>query len=200
MSAARPAGQVVLLCGPSGSGKSRLAARLHAHSGWPIVRLDDFYKDGDDESLPMLPLGLPDWDDVRSWDGDRAAAALERLCREGATDLPLYDLGASRVTGHARMDRGDAPVVVAEGIFAAHLIGPLESEGLLRDALCVCHHRNVTFVRRLSRDLREHRKPPLVLWRRGLLLRRQEEELVRAQSRLGARPMRPHEAFTALTR
>ncbi|MEV5267167.1 uridine kinase, partial [Streptomyces werraensis] len=36
--------RVVLLCGPSGSGKSLVSAR----SGLPVLRLDDFYKEGDD--------------------------------------------------------------------------------------------------------------------------------------------------------
>lgn len=192
--------QVVLLCGPSGSGKSRLAGRLRDDLGWPIVRLDDFYRDGDDPALPMLPLGIPDWDDVRSWDRSRAAETLTRLCRDGSADLPTYDLSASRVTGHTELCLGAAPVVVAEGIFAAHLIDDLREAELLRDALCICHHRNVTFTRRLVRDLRERRKPPLVLWRRGLRLRGLERDLVRAQESLGARPMRPPAAYAALTR
>jgi deoxyadenosine/deoxycytidine kinase len=33
--------RVVVLAGPSGSGKSRLAERLRDRCGWPIVRLDD---------------------------------------------------------------------------------------------------------------------------------------------------------------
>lgn len=69
MSTARLA-RVVILSGPSGSGKSRLAARLQAARGWPIVRLDDFYRDGGDPALPMTDLGatrLVDWDDSRSW-------------------------------------------------------------------------------------------------------------------------------------
>ena len=40
--------------------------------------------------------------------------------------------------------------------------------GLLAAAYCVRQHPLVTFWRRLTRDLREHRKPPLVLVRRGV--------------------------------
>ncbi len=191
--------QVVVLCGPSGAGKSRLARRLHEHEGWPVVRLDDFYKDGDDPSLPMLEPGLPDWDDPASWDRGHALTALTALCRDGQADLPTYDLAASAVVGHTTMRRGDSPVIVAEGIFAGQIIGDLARAGLLLDALCICHRRSVTFARRLVRDLREHRKPPAVLWRRGLLLRRRETEFVAAQIAMGARTARPHDAFAALT-
>ena len=35
---------VVIVAGPSGSGKSHLGERL----GWTVLRLDDFYREGDD--------------------------------------------------------------------------------------------------------------------------------------------------------
>ena len=57
--------QVILLTGPSGAGKSRLAHRLQTAYGWPIVRLDDFYRDGDEPELPQVALGgepITDWD------------------------------------------------------------------------------------------------------------------------------------------
>ena len=77
--------RVIVLAGPSGSGKSRLAERL----GLPVLRLDDFYKDGDDPSLPLSPIGIPDWDDVASWNLEAAFDALEQLCTAGATVVPL---------------------------------------------------------------------------------------------------------------
>ena len=41
---------VIVLAGPSGAGKSRLAERI----GLPVLRLDDFYKSGDDPTLRVL--------------------------------------------------------------------------------------------------------------------------------------------------
>jgi len=95
--------RVVILAGPSGSGKSRLAARLHAAHGWPIVRLDDFYRDGDDPTLPMTELGatrLVDWDDPGSWDAAAAVRAFtfaRRLVR---------DLSERRKPPHILLRRG----------------------------------------------------------------------------------------------
>lgn len=45
--------RVIVLAGPSGSGKSRLAERL----GLRTLRLDDFYRDGDDPALPTIGSG-----------------------------------------------------------------------------------------------------------------------------------------------
>ena len=85
-----------MLAGPSGAGKSRLAEQV----ALPVVRLDDFYRDGDDEAMPRSPLGIVDWDDPRSWDGDRAVAALEQLCTTGTAELPIYDIAADDTVGH----------------------------------------------------------------------------------------------------
>lgn len=186
--------RVLVLAGPSGSGKSRLAARLHHRHGWPIVQLDDFYRELGDPALPMSPLGLPDWDDVRSWDLGSALEALATLCREAEVEVPRYDLSQSRVTGTRTVRLAGHSVVIAEGIFAAHAILPLQQRQQLAGAWCIRGRPWVTFGRRLTRDLAERRKPPVTLWRRGHVLRRAEPGIVSAQQALGAEPMTAREA------
>lgn len=188
-----PAARVLVLGGPSGSGKSRWAAHLSREHRWPIVRLDDYYKDAGDPSLPLSTLGIADWDDVRSWRCDDAVDALEQLCRTGELVAPVYDISMSSATGTQQVRLGGAHTVIAEGIFAPYVIGPLRERGLLAGAYCVHHNRWVTFARRLVRDLSEHRKPPLVLLRRGLRLAAAEPQIVQEQRRLGAEPIRPKE-------
>ena len=178
-----------MLAGPSGAGKSRLAARLHAAYGWPVVRLDDFYRDGDDPALPTRDLGgttIGDWDDPASWDAAAAVRALDRLVATGSVEVPVYDISRSAAVGTARVEAPTDSLIVAEGIFAAEIIGELRAAGLLHSAWCVRHPRWVTFGRRLVRDLAERRKAPLVLVRRGLALTRAEPDLVARMERLGA--------------
>lgn len=187
--------RVLVLAGPSGAGKSRLARRLHAAHGWPVVQLDDFYREVDDPDLPMSPQAdLPDWDDVRSWRLDDAVAALATLCREGSVEVPVYDISTSRTTGTHRVELGDHRLVITEGIFAADTVAGLRGHGLLAAAWCIRNRPTKTFIRRLVRDLAERRKPPLTLVRRGLALRQLEPGIVRAQQALGAEPMTAREA------
>jgi len=190
--------RVVIVAGPSGAGKSRLAAHLQNRHGWPIVRLDDFYRDGDDPSLPILPMGVPDWDNPRSWDADAAVQALVDLCRDGAVTLPTYDISSSRAVGHSAMTAKPGQLILAEGIFAAEIIEPLANADVLAVAFCVHTGPWLTFCRRLIRDLAERRKSPWVLWRRGLILCRQEPEIVARHVRLGAQPVSATEAMTAV--
>ncbi|WP_239124455.1 hypothetical protein [Rhizocola hellebori] len=83
----------------------------------------------------------------------------------------------------------DHPLFIAEGIFAAEVVQECARRGLLADAFALRRPRTVTFTRRLVRDLAEHRKPPKILFRRGLLLWRNDPEILRRQSELGCRPM-----------
>ena len=185
------AARVVVLAGPSGAGKSRLAARLHDAHGWPIVRLDDFYRDEDDPAMPRsAELGIVDWDHPDSWNREAAVVALETLVATGSVSTPVYDIGLSRAVGSTVVTAGPDDLVLTEGIFAAEIIADLRERGLLAGAYCVHHHRALTFAWRLLRDLSERRKPPWTLVRRGLALMRDEPRVVARQEALGARPAR----------
>ncbi len=191
---ARPAALVVLLTGPSGTGKSSLAAR----TGLPVLCLDDFYKAGDDPTLPTLPDGGPDWDSPGSWDANAAVAAIETLARGGAAEVPVYDIATSAVAGHTRFGPLTAPAFVAEGIFAADIVTRCRELGVLGDALCLRSRPAVTAWRRFRRDLREARKPVPYLVRRGWRLMREQERIVARQTALGAGACDAREALARI--
>ncbi|MEV2212842.1 uridine kinase [Streptomyces sp. NPDC050997] len=178
-----PSARVVLLCGPSGSGKSLVAAR----SGLPVLRLDDFYKEGTDPTLPLVPGSSDiDWDHPDSWDTDIAIDAILDLCRTGRTKVPVYDISLSARTGEESVDVGRTPLFIAEGIFAAEIITRCRELGVLADALCLNRGPARTFRRRFLRDLREGRKSVPFLLRRGWRLMRAERSIVARQTALGA--------------
>ncbi|WP_328798982.1 uridine kinase family protein [Puerhibacterium puerhi] len=187
--ARRPRVRVVLLTGPSGSGKSALVRRL----GLPAVMLDDFYLDGDHPGLPRR-FGIVDWDDAGSWDREGALEALRTLATSGRAEVPVYDIPTNRRTGTTVLDTAGAPLVVAEGVFAAELVAACRAEGILADAICLRRPRLVSFWFRFLRDVAEARKPVPTLLRRGWALLRSEPATVARWVAQGCRPVPPAQA------
>ncbi|MDP3893061.1 ATP-binding protein [Nocardioides sp.] len=184
--------KVIVLAGPSGAGKSHLAERL----GLPALRLDDFYKDGGDPTLPRHPhRELVDWDHPDSWLPEDALATLEQLCRDGVAKVPVYDIAHDGRCGWQTLELDGARHVIAEGIFAPDIVAGCQERGLLAAAFCVRQHPLVTFWRRLVRDLREHRKPPLVLIRRGVALLRAQRSVVERAVAAGCVALTPDECY-----
>lgn len=185
--------RLILLAGPSGSGKSRLARRV----GAPSVRLDDFYRAAGDPALPIVD-GLVDWDDVRSWQPSLAAEALEELLACGRAVVPHYVISANAAEGTHQVAAPDGQVLVAEGIFAPELLEACRARGIDARALYLDRPSWLVFALRLRRDLAQHRKPPLVLLRRGWRLMRHDGELRARCVALGFEPLSMRRAERAL--
>lgn len=186
----------MLLCGPSGSGKSLVAAL----SGLPVLRLDDFYKEADDPTLPLVDGSSDvDWDHPQSWDADIAVEAIAELCATGRTTVPVYDISLSARTGEETLHIDRTPVFIAEGVFAAELVERCRERGILADALCLNRGPFTTFRRRFVRDLKEGRKSVPFLLRRGWRLMRAERSIVARQTALGAHGCDRDEALSRLT-
>lgn len=161
-----------------------------------MLRLDDFYKEGDDPTLPLVAGSSDvDWDSVRSWDADAAVAAVEELCRTGRTTVPVYSIATSSRVDTEALDIQRTPLFLAEGIFAADIVARCQELGVLADALCLRGRPSTTFRRRLVRDLREGRKSVAFLLRRGWRLMRAERAIVGRQTALGAHPCAKKEAL-----
>jgi uridine kinase len=183
----------VIVAGPSGSGKSHLAARL----GWPVLRLDDFYRDVDAPGMPRSTLGIVDWDHVDSWDAVAAVGTIAELCSSGTAEVPVYDIATSRRTGTQTLTAPDGRFI-AEGLFAPVIVDACREAGLLRAAICLQRPRLVTFALRLFRDLVEGRKSPWVLVRRGWRLMQDEPRIVAEAVDHGCLAMSPRRARRVL--
>lgn len=131
---------------------------------------------------------MVDWESPMSWDSGSAMTAITQLAESGETSVPVYDISRSARIDERPFHLAEAPLFIAEGIFAAELVGPCTQVGVLADALALHRPRTVTFARRLVRDLAERRKPPMVLVRRGLRLWREDPLVLGRQRDLGCRP------------
>ena len=187
--------RLVLIAGPSGSGKSRLA---HV-TGCPALRLDDFYFDADHPDMPRSPIGIIDWDDPRSWNAEAAVVALAGLVANGQVEVPAYSISESRRVGSHLLRLDGATCLTAEGIFAIDFLAVCRTAGLATEAIYIDRPGVVVFWLRLRRDLSKKRKPPTILLRRGLALWRAQPALRRKAMAAGFTPMTMRAAVAHLT-
>lgn len=185
--------RLVLIAGPSGSGKSRLA-RLAQR---PCLRLDDFYFDADHPDLPQA-FGIIDWDDARTWDATAAVVALRELLANGSAVVPSYSIAESRRTGTRELSLGGAECLSAEGIFAIEFLATCREAKLDAEAIYLDRPGLLVFWLRLRRDLAGKRKPPTVLFRRGLALWRDQAQLRRKAIAAGFEPLSMRAAIRRL--
>lgn len=190
----KPLAQVVVVAGPSGTGKTRFTTR----SGLPVISLDEFYFEGDHPGMPHRH-GMIDWDSPETWDKQGALAALAELCTTGRTDVPIYDIPTNARTGMRELELDGAKFVLVEGIFAPEIVHDLKAEGILADAICLKRPRVQTFWFRLARDLDEARKPPINLIRRGIAHFFAEPDTYRRLEARGCRLVSWEEAHETLT-
>lgn len=167
--AARPA--VILLGGASGAGKSYLARRF----GRPHLPLDAYYREigedpehgGTGPAFPRTGYGEIDWDHPGTWNEQAAVDGIVELLEEGSTLLPTYDISTSSRTGSTVLSLEGPGPIVAEGIFAEHMLEALRRVGIAHAAWYIDSPREVTALRRFGRDVAERRKPLPFLVQRG---------------------------------
>lgn len=169
-----PSCDMVLLAGPSSSGKTTTAnilAKKIRSSGRNayIVSLDDFYLDRAD--IPLNEEGMKDYENVTALDIQLIHKCFAELIEKRKSELPVFDFMTgcrSEKTKHIELEKGD--VLVVEGL---HALNPVITDGLDETHLyriyisvssrifsdngkILLNKRNLRLVRRMIRDY-EHR-------------------------------------------
>ncbi|HPR40774.1 MAG TPA: hypothetical protein PKV62_07185 [Oscillospiraceae bacterium] len=123
--------RVVLLSGPSASGKTTAALKLRAELGVcgkeaAIVSVDDFFFGAG--SLPRNPDGTYDMDHIDVVDTGLAERCIADLLEKGEADFPVFDFSAQRRSAEVRrISASGGSLVIIEG---THALNPLLTKGL----------------------------------------------------------------------
>lgn len=162
--------KVVMLTGPSASGKTTTAHKISAevkargiHSA--VISLDNFFKNVED--YPLLPDGTADYESVDALDINGINTALLSLIRTGKTCVPDFDFCREvRRQGTLAVEVGEG-IVIIEGI---HALNPRLTALLPRDSVYkiyagmreeysfhgqrILPTRDVRLARRMVRDIK----------------------------------------------
>jgi len=131
-----PTARLILLAGPSSSGKTTSSERLGIQFktlGIQIVRIsmDDYFKSR--ELTPLLPNGKPDFESLRAMDLDLFQDNMSSLLAGKLTRLPRYDFVEGRSIPEARELRlREDQILIVEGI---HAMNPVLTEHLPAESI-----------------------------------------------------------------
>ncbi len=162
--------EIVMLAGPSSSGKTTTAKKLcQALAALGVkshtVSLDDFYLNNEDS--PRFPDGTPDYETVDSLDIACFEKTMKTLIETGSALMPEFDfLTGRRKEKYNELHLGKNDVIVVEGL---HALNPVITENLPKERLLkiyisvssriydknkniVLNKRNLRFIRRMVRD------------------------------------------------
>ncbi len=175
--------KIVMLTGPSASGKTTTAHKLAAaieKRGTPakVISLDDFYRGK--EFYPRLPDGTLDYESPEALDMTMVHRCLKELNENGKTMLPVFDFTTEKRKDETKPIDLQGGVCIVEGIHALNpeLTKPLPSEDVyyiyagLREEYTVAGRRmistqDVRLCRRTLRDAATRGRSPastLALW------------------------------------
>lgn len=129
--------RVIMLAGPSSSGKTTGAKKLahcfgelgcHAY----IVSLDNFYL-ADKSKYPLDSNGKPDYETVYALDIGLINSSLSSLLTTGLCEIPVYNFLTSRRDDETeKLVLGSNDVVIVEGL---HALNPVITEQLPQERL-----------------------------------------------------------------
>lgn len=127
---------IVMLAGPSSSGKTttaeKLVEKIHSRGAAAFrVSLDDFYLDRD--AIPMTENGIRDFENITALDLDLIYSTLDDLIEKRVGMLPVFDFASGRRAEKMNkviLRKND--VMIVEGI---HALNPRIAEGIKKDRI-----------------------------------------------------------------
>lgn len=191
----RGGARVVLVGGPSSSGKTTFAARLRrlltARCLSPVTLSSDDYYRARDDTYPRTEAGELNHEVIDALDLPLFNAHLAALLRGEEVDTPVFDFTAERRSDRTRRVRlpEDGGVLVIEGIFCLnerltsavradqkYLVYCAPMSQLNLDELHYMSSQLVRLIRRICRDFRHRNRDARATIRKWAAVRRGEEE------------------------
>lgn len=167
-----PACRVILLAGPSSSGKTttaRILCETIAAAGHPAfsLSLDDFYRPPDDPDYPLHSDGTPDYESPASLRISEIHDCLAAVLSGESYDVPRFDfMQGGRAPERHKLSVPSDGYLVVEGL---HALNPLLTVGLAREKIAkifisvstnildengarLLSGRKIRLLRRMTRD------------------------------------------------
>ncbi len=186
--------KVILIAGPSSSGKTSFANRLCLHLkinhiNPVVISLDDYYVD--DERMPRDEKGEMDFECVEAIDYELFNEHLSLLSKGETVEIPRYDFKIRKRVKGQTLTLSDNQIIIAEGI---HALNELLTSRVAREnkykiylscltSLCLDEYNAFSptdnrLLRRMIRDAQHRNTPAEETFRLWKSVRRGEQKYI----------------------
>jgi Uridine kinase len=169
--------KIVMLCGPSGAGKTTTAYKLKKRLDElgvlaKVVSIDNFFLGRG--IAPKLPDGSYDYESIEALDTKKLIECINQILKNGKTELPVFDfVSGTRSNKTDKIIIGKDDIVIFEGIHAMNsiLFTDLPQNNLIKIYVDVAgkvfengnpvfSSRDIRFMRRMLRDYKFRASSP----------------------------------------
>lgn len=117
----KPNIKMILLAGPSSSGKTTTAnlisqAMNKKGRGSIVISMDDFFIDAD--KTPLLPNGIPDYENISALDIDCFNKFFLQLLKTGKAKMPKFNFQTHKRDHYETVKINESDIIIVEGIHA----------------------------------------------------------------------------------
>ncbi|MCC7197775.1 hypothetical protein IT413_06320 [Candidatus Peregrinibacteria bacterium] len=155
---------LLLIGGPTGSGKSTLSLRISNELQISRLSLDNYFKDEGEMEIVLPQLNLRQWDAPDCYHWDLLIENLQDIFRKKIAKIPVFSHENSRQNGWVDFTIQKTPLII-EGLYALspEILGIAESMRLKVLSVFLDIPEEVRWQRKYNRDVLERNENPSTL-------------------------------------
>lgn len=155
---------LLLISGPTGSGKSTMSKVIAKELGISLLSLDNYFKDEDEMELVLPELNIRQWDSPDCYNWNVLIGNLQDIFRKKIARIPIFSHELSRQNGWAHLRLQKTPLIV-EGLYAMHpeILDTVQSMRLKLFSVFLNIPEEIRWQRKYNRDVLERSEDPSTL-------------------------------------
>ncbi|MFH1284602.1 MAG: AAA family ATPase [Candidatus Peregrinibacteria bacterium] len=155
---------LLLISGPTGSGKSTISKMISEELGVSLLSLDNYFKNEDEMELVLPELNIRQWDSPDCYNWNVLIETLQDIFRKKIARIPIFSHELSRQNGWAHLRLQKTPLIV-EGLYAMHpeILDTVQSMRLKLFSVFLNIPEEIRWQRKYNRDVLERDEDPSTL-------------------------------------
>ena len=155
---------ILLITGPTGSGKSTISKTISAELGLSILSLDNYFRDEEEMELVLPDFNIRQWDAPDCYHWDILVKNLQSIFRDKISSIPIFSHECSKRSGWSSLSLQKTPLIV-EGLYAMHpeILAVINTMRIKYLSVFLNIPEETRWERKYKRDVLERNEDPTTL-------------------------------------